>query len=237
MTVIYSVLGAVAGGLIGAICAAFVFMFLGGIFGISDFDGERAMGAAIFAAPLGAIAGAVFGCLVVLKRRRNRATDRTGFIAMGLVVVSIIGLFLYFFYEPPAPVLRPGDPEPVMAFEIQLPVNLVDAVNFRDIRPQLRTHMTYAFPNHQIEMRRNGTNAILSGEYDFLFRVRDREVHLLLSNGWHLIFRLPYGELPDVEPEFSKWRLVDEIDLTDETAPPPQPDGIAIRTRISWKSE
>ncbi|MGE3229253.1 MAG: hypothetical protein AB7J30_07435 [Hyphomicrobium sp.] len=72
MTALVTLLRALAGGIIGWILAAALTMWLGGYFGLSDFEGERDMTAAFGIGPMGGLIGVIVGLWLSPWRRRVR---------------------------------------------------------------------------------------------------------------------------------------------------------------------
>ena len=64
-----SLLAGIAGAAIGWIAAAALTIFLGGYFGISDFEGGRGMLAVWGTGPIGGLVGLIAGIVLVLRKR------------------------------------------------------------------------------------------------------------------------------------------------------------------------
>ena len=71
MRYVVAVLAGVLGLALGWAVAAFGFLAVGGVLGVSDFEGKRAMLAFFAAGPVGGFAGLVIGLLAALKRRTS----------------------------------------------------------------------------------------------------------------------------------------------------------------------
>ncbi len=70
MTGIKIVLGGLAGLVVGWALAAAATLLFGGLFGLTEFEGERSMTAVFGIGPLGGAIGFVIGLWLVLRRRR-----------------------------------------------------------------------------------------------------------------------------------------------------------------------
>jgi len=67
---VIAILAGLFGLAIGWIVAAFGFLIIGGIVGVSDFEGQRAMLAFFAVGPIGGLIGLVAGIWVAIKFRR-----------------------------------------------------------------------------------------------------------------------------------------------------------------------
>ncbi|ODT18474.1 MAG: hypothetical protein ABS54_16305 [Hyphomicrobium sp. SCN 65-11] len=72
MTYVLAILSALAGLLLGWLVAAFGTLVLGSAFGLSDFEGERAMVAFFAIGPVGGAIGLVLGLWMWRKLRAGR---------------------------------------------------------------------------------------------------------------------------------------------------------------------
>ncbi len=70
MKFVIAILAGLFGLAIGWIVAAFGFLIIGGIVGVSDFEGQRAMLAFFAVGPIGGLIGLVAGIWVAIKFRR-----------------------------------------------------------------------------------------------------------------------------------------------------------------------
>ena len=244
VTIILAVLGALTGGLFGAVAGFIAYSVIMGAFGVSDFEGARSMAAALLAAPIGGVAGAILGCLGVLRLRRKTQSAATGaqaLIAVGIVAAVLTGLWFYLFWEPPAPTFRAGQPNPVLTYEIRLPAEMIDTGDVSALRTQLRTYKTYAYPDELLGFRMDGDHVILTSHHTMLYRIENRALELWLNQSEKkadyrlLIFDLPYGKDPDPSEEFSDWRPVDHV-RSATLSQDIEADGghdIFIRTRVT----
>ena len=71
MSVLLTLLGAVAGIVVGGAAGMFFVLIAGPAMGLSDFQGERAMTAAFLGAPAGAVIGAILGVILVRRLKRD----------------------------------------------------------------------------------------------------------------------------------------------------------------------
>src|SRR5687767_10948369 len=118
MTLLLSLLAGIAGAALGWVAAAALTLALGGLFGVSDFEGGRGMLAIWGIGPLGGLAGLVLGIVLVLRKGGGYSA---GGIAWRLpaVIAAILALAsfgLWWVYET-RPVLNTSGPAPRLAFE------------------------------------------------------------------------------------------------------------------------
>ena len=244
MTFILAILGALFGGVLGAVVGFLGYALIGEALGVSNFEGGLATGAALFAAPVGAVAGAVLGCLAVMRLRRGKSRKPMGWqgwAALGLTGAGLVGLYLYLFYEPPAPTFRAGVPKPVLHYEIRLPAEMVDVSDISSLRTQLKTYQTYMYPDDVLTHRVDGDEVILSARHTLSYAIEDRGLELWLNQSDNqadyrlLMFDLPIGKVPEPSEDFSDWRPVAHVrrDTYGEDILVEGGHGIFIRTRIS----
>lgn len=89
MRFVIAVLAGMIGLALGWIIAAFAFLAIGGLVGVSDFEGKRAMLAFFGAGPIGGVAGLVAGVWTSRKFRAGRQpTLLTLVIAAALLVLA-----------------------------------------------------------------------------------------------------------------------------------------------------
>ena len=128
MTLLLSLLAGIAGAAIGWIAAAALTLLLGGLFGISDFEGGRGMLAIWGIGPLGGLAGLVAGIVLVLKKRGGFSLGAIAW-RLPLVIAGIVALAsftMWWVYET-RPILNTSGPAPRLAFEVRLPPGVAAA--------------------------------------------------------------------------------------------------------------
>ena len=239
MTAILAILGAIVGGLVGAVTAFFGYSVIAELIGVPDFEGARSVGAALVIAPVGAIVGAILGCFAVLRLRREKTgglLSQQGLIAAGVVLASVAGLYLYFFWQPPAPLFSALRPKPVLNYEIRVPAKQIDAENIEDIKVVLRTHRAFLVQNGKVEHYTEGDNVVLSAQHTMYYRVSDRALEMWLAPEKLLIFNLPIPEIPEPSDTYSDWRRVDHVrrHYHGEDIEVAGGYDIFIRTKVRW---
>jgi hypothetical protein len=66
---VVAALAGLAGLVLGWVVAAFAFLIIGGMAGVSDFEGKRAMLAFFAVGPIGGVAGLIVGLWLALRSR------------------------------------------------------------------------------------------------------------------------------------------------------------------------
>lgn len=76
MTALKLLFGALAGAILGWIAAAAATLLLGGMFGLTEFEGQRSMTAIFGIGPIGGVAGLVAGLWLAVRSVRRTAAHR-----------------------------------------------------------------------------------------------------------------------------------------------------------------
>lgn len=71
MKTLIVILGALTGAVVGWIATAALVIAFGGSFGLTDFEGQRAMAAVFGFGPMGGLVGLVVGAVLTLWRQRQ----------------------------------------------------------------------------------------------------------------------------------------------------------------------
>ncbi len=77
MTALKLLFGALVGALLGWVAAAAATLLLGGMFGLTEFEGQRSMTAVFGIGPMGGVAGLIAGLWLAVRRVRRTAAQRT----------------------------------------------------------------------------------------------------------------------------------------------------------------
>ena len=70
MKAFITLLGGLAGAIVGWVAAAAATLLLGGYFGLTEFEGERSMTAVFGIGPIGGVIGLIAGLWLALRRYR-----------------------------------------------------------------------------------------------------------------------------------------------------------------------
>jgi len=239
MTTILAISGAFLGGLLGAVTAFFGYFIFAELIGVPDFEGARSTGATYVIAPVGAIVGAILGCFFVLRLRREKTgglISRQGMIAFGVVLALVSGLYLHFFWQPPAPMFSVLRPKPVLSYEIRVPAQQIEVENIEGLKSVLRTHQAFLGQNGKVKHYKDGDNVILSAEHTMYYRVPDRALEMWLAPEKLLIFNLPIADIPEPSDTYSDWRRVDHVrkHFHSEDIEVAGGHNVFIRTKVRW---
>lgn len=238
MTFGLAVLGGILGAAIGWAAAAFLTLAVSGYFGVSDFEGARAMGAFFGFGPIGGIVGLFSGVLLVLAKRggslrlREIAWKLPAVIA---VIAGIVAVAFWVAYEQ-RPYLNSNGAAPKLVFEIRLPPGPVSA----GLSASLNTEKNF-MPAELSEsaIRMEGDRPVISGSVEMHYRSSWRLLSLKTPDGADQLFRLNLPARPDHEKEFRAFEPVANV------GEPGQPSARAatakdlydIRYRVVWPGE
>jgi hypothetical protein len=211
VTFILALLGSAIGAGAGYAAAAAAAYAVAGAFGMSDFEGGRAMFAAFFAGPIGGIAGFFCGVWLALRLRRRHSLGAVlGYSALSLMAMIAIGTTVGgALYLADAPINRDGT-RLLLEFEIRLPANVKLPARMRDIRIELETNKNTMYGDLDLtETHRDGERTVLVGSVELYYRTSTRTLALKLPNEPDRIFVLPLAASPEPFEAFTAWTRVD----------------------------
>jgi len=156
LTYLLTVLGGIAGALLGFIVTGLFAYGLLGLAGMEDREGGRAMIAFISIAPFGALAGLLAGIYLVL-RYRGGYRGFAGVVGRGALIVAeifAVGALVLWIYGLTDDVLVRNGPPPEAKFEIRLPPNAMLPEKLAGVAVNLETRQEHhaGFP-HRDENR------------------------------------------------------------------------------------
>jgi hypothetical protein len=235
MTLLLSLLAGIAGAAIGGAAAAALTMLLGGLFGVSDFEGGRGMLAIWGIGPLGGLAGIVGGIVLVLRRRGGFSL---GGIAWRLpaVIAAILALAsfgLWWGYET-RPVLNTSGPAPRLAFEVRLPPGVAAAGG---VKAELHTEKN-KMPGlvSRDAPGSDNSRAVLAGSVELYYRSGWRLLEIRMPGQLDRIFKLNLPASPRRSTEMTRWQKADfvaEPGLSQPRKAGPD-ETFEIRYRVIW---
>jgi hypothetical protein len=207
LVILGSILGAAAG-YIGVSAAAYI---IAGSMGMSDFEGGRAMFAAFFAGPIGAIAGYLLGVWLMLWLRGRRGIGAfAGYAVMSAATtVALAGIAAIAVYWWPTTIYRDGT-ELMLEFEIRLPTHVTPRLGSVGVTLQTDKN-TFNADLDPTGTRSEGDRIVLTGEVELYFRTSSRLLVLKTTGEPDRIFRLPLAASPRLTDMFSPWARVDFI--------------------------
>jgi hypothetical protein len=235
MTLLLSLLAGILGAAIGWAAAAALALALGGVLGVSDFEGGRAMTAIWGIGPIGGLAGLVAGIVLVLRKRGGVSAGgiawRLPLVIAG--IVALAGAGFWWMYET-RPILNSNGPAPRLAFEVRLPPGLApDAATKAELHTE-KNKMPASLSREA--SRTDAGRSILAGSVEMYYRSGWRLLEVRVPGQDDRIFQLSLPSSPRRSTEFGKWERAAFV------APPglsqPRKAGpdetFEIRYRVIW---
>ena len=238
MTLLLSLLAGIAGAAIGWIAAAALTMLLGGLFGVSDFEGGRGMLAIWGIGPLGGLAGLVLAIVLVLRKRGRHSAGgiawRVPLVIAGIIALASFGL--WWVYET-RPVLNTSGPAPQLAFEVRLPPGLAPPADLAAVKAELHTEKNKmpGLVSRDAPRSDNG-RALLAGSVELYYRSGWRLLEIRMPDQLDRIFKLHLPASPRRTTQMTGWQKADfiaEPGLSQPRKTVPD-EGFEIRYRVIW---
>lgn len=235
MTYLLALLGGLVGAAIGWVAVAAAALAISGYYGVSDFEGARAMTAVFFYGPMGGVVGLVAGVWLVL-----RARGVTGFKALAwrfpLVLAAIAGLAAVVFavlYQL-SPILNAGGAAPQLVFEIRLPPG--SAPPGEGVAVTLFTEKnTMPGTIDTAAARQDGDRPVLAGTVELAYRSSWRLLELKRPEMPEYLFGLKLNARPGPDPDFLDWEHVTNVgNGTNTPRQATADDAYDIRYRVVW---
>lgn len=239
MTTFIAVLGGLIGAVLGWIAATAAALFLSGYYGVSDFEGARAMGSIFFFGPAGGLVGLIAGVWLALRLRAGQAVGGKALAlripvvlaALSGLVAAVIGI-LYWY----SPILNPNGASPRLAFEIRLPPGVTPPATGLDV--SLFTEPNSMPATLAETQRRDGDRIVLSGEVELAYRSPWRILELEMPGTPKQIFVLRLSARPGHDRAFRDWEHVSSVgNGTDHPRLATDADAYDIRYRVIWLGE
>ena len=238
MTLLLSLLAGIVGAAIGWVGAAALTMLLGGVLGVSDFEGGRGMLAIWGIGPLGGLAGLVAGIVLVLRKRGGFSLGaiawRLPHAIAGIIALASFGL--WWVYET-RPVLNTSGPAPQLAFEVRLPPGLAPPADLGAVKAELHTEKN-KMPGLVARdgPQTDGGRALLAGSVELYYRSGWRLLEIRMPGQLDRIFKLNLPSSPRRTTQMTGWRKADFIAEPGLSQPRKSgPDeGFEIRYRVIW---
>jgi MFS family permease len=235
MTLLLSLLAGIAGAAIGWVAAAALTMALGGLFGVSDFEGGRGMLAIWGIGPLGGLAGLVAGIVLVLRKRGGFSAGAIAW-RLPLVIAGIVALAslaVWWVYET-RPILNTSGPAPRLAFEVRLPPGVATADG---VKAELHTEKNKmpGLVSRDAPRIDNG-RALLTGSVELYYRSGWRLLEVRMPGQHDRIFKLNLPASPRRTTEMTRWQKADFIAEPGLSQPRKAgaDEAFEIRYRVLW---
>ena len=226
----------IAGAVLGWFATGVLAVVLGGLFGMSDFEGGRGMLAFLGVGPLGGLAGMVGAVWLVLRRRSGGAS----IAAAGGVVVGIVGLagaaigirlLTIDTYSNEAP--------PRLEFEIRVPATM-SLVDRAPVSVELHTDRNVGDGIlYSPWPRPDGDGQVLVGSVEMAFKTSGRLLVVELPGEPTRLFRLPLSRNPASTPALGEWQRADHVHRAGAEQPvaAPADDPVRLRYRVRRAGE
>jgi hypothetical protein len=231
------------GGLVGAFAGfeagALASYLIMGWLGVSDFEGERAMTAAIVFGPMGGLIGIVLGAMLALRLTAGNSGAGAAVFWSGLslvVLIAVGGAGLGLAWLGSDRPLGNNGAAPRLLFEVRIPDDMNIADDGRGVRVTLDTD------RNQMPAEMTGKPAdhvgewlVLGGEVELYHRTAQRLLVVDLGNGRQHVFDVGLPASPSQTEEWGPWRGVDYVFTSPEQQSAAQPgpeDRSEMRSRV-----
>ncbi len=240
MIYLWAILAGMAGAVAGWFVTGALAAWIAGLFGVSDFEGERGMFAFLFVGPIGGLLAMVLAIFAVLRRRRGRAPLGPMLARMGLVVAAIAavvgaGIGLRFLtldtYTDELP--------PTLEFEIRIPAAMAVPDRSR-VRIELHTDRNVG-DSYLADpwLRSEGDHQVIAGGVPLAFKTSARVLVVSLPGQPTRLFRLGLARDPRSTAALGAWRRADHLDDPGDEQPvaAPSDDPVELRVRVRRAGE
>lgn len=226
------IVGAVIGWLVfGAAAAA-----IGGVFGMSDFEGAGGTFAFLAIGPLGGSATMLAAVWLVLRRGRGQASlGAVAAVVAGIVALAGAGIGIRLLTID----TYTNEPAPRLEFEIRLPATL-SLADREAVRVELHTARNVGegilfgpWP------RVDGDHQLLAGSVELAFKTSERLLVVELPGEPTRLFRLPLSRNPASTPAPGPWQHAKRIHPAGAPQPiaAPADDPVLLRYRVRRAGE
>lgn len=236
LAVLAGIVGAVAGWLVtGAVTA-----WIAGLYGISDFEGGRAMVAFLGVGPIGGLISMVVSAWLVLRVgkgrvSRGRTLARLGLVLGGIAALVGTGIWVRLYTLDTYTNTLP----PTLEFEIRVPAAM-PVPDPSALRIELHTDKNVG--ESQLADRwlsAADDHKVIAGSVPLAFKTSSRLLVVFLPDQPTRLFRLPLSRDPQSTRTLGPWRRPEHIDVRGEDQPraAPADDPIEMCYRIRRAGE
>jgi hypothetical protein len=222
----------VAGGVVGAVAGFIATLLILELVGFGNRADPIMSGilALLVLAPLGAIAGLVFGTTLAMRLRRGENTGtllRNSLKALAVVVALCVaaGTAYYFYAVTTAtPWLNPNAATPLLVFEVRLPAGAALPNSARDIAIELQTDINRMPGEPRFNRFRNdGGRPVIAGDVELAFRTTHRQLAVKINGQPDRFYPIGLSAKAPHTSEPGPWQ--------------PNIDGSEIRFRAKWPGQ
>jgi MFS family permease len=235
MTLLLSLLAGIAGAAVGWAAAAALTIFLGGVLGVSDFEGGRGMLAVWGIGPIGGLVGLIAGIVLVLRKRGGYSAGGIAWRVPAVIaaVIAIAAGALWFFYET-RPVLNTNGPAPQLAFEVRLPPGLAPSPG---IKAEMHTEKNKMPASLSRETPRiEDGRSIVAGTVEMYYRSGWRLLEVRVPGQDDRIFHIGLPASPRRSTDFGRWERAQFVAAPGLSQPrkADATEPFEIRYRVIW---
>jgi hypothetical protein len=236
MRILVRLLGGIVGAVAGIAAGAVISYLIMGWLGVSDFEGERVMTAAILFGPLGGLIGLVLGSLLATRLTASSAGAAVFWSGVSMVVlIAVGGAGLGLAWLGSDRPLGGNGPAPRLVFEVRIPNDVAIADDGRSIRVTLDTDRNQMPAEMTGVPADNGEWLVLAGEVELYHRTAQRLLVVDLGDSNQHIFDVGLPASPSETREWGPWRRVDYVFTSPEqqrAAKPGPDDRSEMRSRV-----
>jgi hypothetical protein len=211
MTYLFAILAGAVGAAIGWFASGMAAVAIGGLLGMSDFEGGRGMFAFFGIGPIGGLIGLILGIALVLRRHGNisgfGALAGRGLMVAGAIVGLVaLGVLIRLFTLPDL-----QQPFPRVVFEIRLPAE-AKLPDRKAVKITLDTDVNQT--DALLESRwltKDDNRAILHGFVDLYKRTTNRLLVLKIDGEPDRLFQIKLWGNPGPTKSFTNWEQVEYI--------------------------
>jgi MFS family permease len=215
MTYLLAILAGIAGAAIGWFASAMAALVLGGMSGMSDFEGGRAMFAFLGIGPIGGLIGLIAGILLAL-RYHGKFTGFGNLAGRGVMVLVAIatlvagGILIRLYTLPDL-----DHPLPRIVFEIRLPPD-AKSPEKKAVKITLDTDKNQTDALLETKwLTQDGGRQVLHGFVDLYKRTTNRLLVLKIAGEPDRLFTVKLWGNPGANPVFTEWEQVEYIAAED----------------------
>lgn len=211
MTYVLAIVAGLAGAAIGWLAASMGALAIGGMLGMSDFEGGRAMFAFFGIGPIGGLIGLIGGVVLALRYHGKvsgfGSLARRGLMVLAAIAALAVAGILFRLHTLP----NLERPLPRVVFEIRLPPD-AKIPDKKTVRITLDTdkNQTDALLVADWLTQQNG-RAVLHGFVDLYFRTTNRLLVLKIAGEPDRLFQIRLWGNPGPTKSFTGWEQVEFI--------------------------
>jgi hypothetical protein len=235
MIYVAAVLAGIVGAVVGWFVTGVIAVWIAGLYGMSDFEGQRGMFAFLGVGPIGGLTAMVVSVWLVLYLGRGRAPVGATLvrvaivlIAIGALVAAVIGIRLLSLdtYANSLP--------PTLEFEVRIPAGMVAPAR-SDVSVELHTDKNVD-PGVLFDdwVEDDNGSRVIHGSLPLSFKTSGRLLVVTFPNQATRLFRLALPRDPASTDTPSAWQRPDHVDPHDGGQPraAPTDDPVEVRYRI-----